>query len=71
MNQARILVADDVSESGLAPLRTAGFDLLYSLQDLAFDQENALNSIPACFGPKATVLISRVCFAAMIGLLTV
>ncbi|HEX8181142.1 MAG TPA: phosphoglycerate dehydrogenase [Pyrinomonadaceae bacterium] len=28
MNQAKILVSDDVSESGLAPLRAAGFDVL-------------------------------------------
>ncbi|HYY42971.1 MAG TPA: hypothetical protein VE775_09585, partial [Pyrinomonadaceae bacterium] len=28
MNQAKILVSDDVSESGLAPLRDAGFDVL-------------------------------------------
>ena len=27
MNQAKILVSDDVSESGLAPLRAAGFDV--------------------------------------------
>lgn len=38
----------------------AGFDLLYSLQDINFDKENALFSIPAIYGVKNTLLISRI-----------
>lgn len=38
----------------------AGFDLLYSLQDMAFDKKNALHSIPSKFGAKNTMWIARV-----------
>jgi len=38
----------------------AGFDLLYSLQDMAFDKENGLHSIPSKYGAKKTLLISAV-----------
>ncbi len=36
----------------------AGFDLLYSLQDMDFDKEKNLHSIPSEFGAKATLFIS-------------
>ena len=36
----------------------AGFDLLYSLQDIDFDKENSLHSIPSKYGSQATLLIS-------------
>ena len=36
----------------------AGFDLLYSLQDMEFDKQNNLYSIPAHFGAEATLFIS-------------
>ena len=36
----------------------AGFDLLYSLQDIDFDRENNLHSIPSKYGPEATLLLS-------------
>ena len=36
----------------------AGFDLLYSLQDIAFDVEHGLHSIPSKYGAKATLFIS-------------
>jgi len=38
----------------------AGFDLLYSLQDMKFDQENKLFSIPAIYGEKATLFLSAI-----------
>lgn len=37
----------------------AGFDLLYSLQDIEFDKANGLFSIPSVYGLKATIFISR------------
>jgi len=37
----------------------AGFDLLYSLQDMAFDKAQGLHSIPSKFGAKNTMLIAR------------
>jgi 4-hydroxybenzoate polyprenyltransferase len=38
---------------------TGGFDVLYALQDEEFDRTNKLHSIPAKFGRKNAILISR------------
>lgn len=38
----------------------AGFDLLYSLQDIEFDKANNLHSIPAKLGAKRTMSIARI-----------
>ena len=38
----------------------AGFDLLYSLQDMDFDKANGLHSIPSTFGAEKTMYIARV-----------
>jgi len=38
----------------------AGFDLLYSLQDIDFDKQNNLYSIPSQFGAEATLFISTI-----------
>lgn len=38
----------------------AGFDLLYSLQDIEFDKAQGLHSIPSRFGAKNTLLISKI-----------
>jgi len=35
-----------------------GFDLLYSLQDIEFDKEHKLHSIPSVYGADATLFIS-------------
>lgn len=37
----------------------AGFDLLYSLQDMDFDKANGLHSIPSRFGAPKTMWIAR------------
>jgi len=37
----------------------AGFDLLYSLQDIEFDKEHGLHSIPSKFGAKNTMHIAK------------
>ena len=42
----------------------AGFDLLYSLQDIEFDKEEGLHSIPSVYGVKCTLFISKL-FHAM------
>ena len=44
----------------------AGFDLLYSLQDIEFDKENGLHSIPSRFGAKNTMNIAKVFHALTI-----
>jgi len=36
----------------------AGFDLLYSLQDMEFDKKEGLHSIPSKYGAEATLFIS-------------
>jgi len=44
----------------------AGFDLLYSLQDIAFDKEHGLHSIPSKYGAKKTMGIAKVFHALTI-----
>ncbi|BEG57091.1 4-hydroxybenzoate polyprenyltransferase UbiA [Helicobacter sp. NHP21005] len=41
----------------------AGFDLLYSLQDIEFDRKEGLYSVPAIFGAQVTLWVSRTCHA--------
>ena len=38
----------------------AGFDLLYSLQDMEFDKKHKLHSIPSKFGAKNTMIIAKI-----------
>lgn len=42
-------------------LWTAGFDIIYALQDEEFDREHGLFSIPARFGKSMALSISRAC----------
>ncbi|HIO90310.1 MAG TPA: 4-hydroxybenzoate polyprenyltransferase [Campylobacterales bacterium] len=44
----------------------AGFDLLYSLQDIEFDKKTKLHSIPSEFGTKCTLFISKIFHALTI-----
>lgn len=36
-----------------------GFDILYSLQDVAFDRENGLHSVPAALGERRAIAVAR------------
>lgn len=45
---------------------TAGFDLLYSLQDKQFDRDQGLHSAPAKFGHRTAIWLSRGSFLVMI-----
>ena len=38
---------------------TAGFDIIYALQDADFDKENNLKSIPSILGKKRALLVAR------------
>lgn len=38
----------------------AGFDILYSLQDERFDRDHGLKSVPAAFGARGAIRVSRV-----------
>ena len=49
----------------------AGFDALYALQDMEFDQRYGLFSIPQRFGIGKTLFIARACHVAAFGLLVV
>lgn len=40
-------------------LWTAGFDVLYSLQDMEFDQKNGLYSIPSRYGERCAMFIAK------------
>ena len=48
----------------------SGFDVLYALQDLDFDRESGLSSIPARFGESRTLWLSAALHLGMIALLT-
>jgi len=38
----------------------AGFDILYSLQDIEFDRSQGLHSVPSAFGAGGALMVSRV-----------
>jgi 4-hydroxybenzoate polyprenyltransferase len=48
-----------------------GFDILYALQDVSFDRENGLYSVPSTFGEPNALDIARILHAATIAALTV
>jgi len=47
-------------------LWTAGFDIIYSCQDVAFDRSAGLHSIPARFGVARALLVSRLLHVGMV-----
>lgn len=47
----------------------AGFDVLYALQDLEFDRDRGLHSIPARLGERPALWVSGLLHLAMLGLL--
>ena len=46
----------------------AGFDILYSLQDEGFDRQHGLKSVPAAFGARGAIRISRLLHLACVAL---
>jgi len=57
----------DVAFVGLAiTFWTAGFDLLYSLQDQDFDRAHGLHSAPSKLGHKVAIRLSRLSFFFMV-----
>src|SRR4029079_18649083 len=55
--------------AGAVLLWVAGFDVLYALQDLEFDRETGLKSIPARFGVVGALWLSGGLHVAMLALL--
>jgi 4-hydroxybenzoate polyprenyltransferase len=49
----------------------AGFDVFYALQDIAFDREQRLQSIPAALGEEQGILVARVLHVVSIAALCV
>ena len=47
----------------------AGFDILYACQDIAFDREQGLFSLPAQLGPKAAMQVSSLLHVMTLGFL--
>lgn len=50
-------------------LWTAGFDIIYACQDIDVDQRDRLFSIPAVFGVKRALLVTRMFHVLTVGLL--
>lgn len=50
-------------------LWTAGFDLIYACQDIAFDRAVGLHSVPARFGERVALILSAVLHAGAAALL--
>ena len=55
--------------SAAVTLWTAGFDIIYSCQDVEFDRSAGLHSLPARLGIAKALLVSRLFHAGMIALL--
>lgn len=51
-------------------LWTAGFDVIYSLQDEEFDRANGLRSLPETLGKKRALAVSRACHTIAVALLS-
>ena len=47
-----------------------GFDILYALQDVSFDRENALHSVPVAYGEARALAVARVLHGVTIAALT-
>lgn len=50
-------------------LWVGGFDIIYACQDLEFDRQHGLHSIPAALGAARALMLSRLLHVAMVGLL--
>lgn len=55
--------------AGFVLLWVAGFDVIYALQDVEFDRQRGLHSIPSRLGPRRAIWVSRVLHAGAFGLL--
>ena len=54
---------------GIVLFWVAGFDILYALQDLEFDRDAGLHSIPVALGVSGSLWTARLFHLAMLGLL--
>lgn len=56
---------------GAVLLWVAGFDMIYACQDVAFDQQMRLHSVPARVGVAAALRLAALCHFTMVALLLV
>jgi 4-hydroxybenzoate polyprenyltransferase len=54
---------------GVVTFWIAGFDMIYACQDVDFDRQEGLNSIPARFGIPTALRLSTICHVATVALL--
>ena len=54
---------------GIVTMWIGGFDLIYACQDVDFDRESGLQSVPARFGIRAALRLSAVCHVLTLALL--
>ncbi|MFN7171268.1 MAG: UbiA-like polyprenyltransferase [Fimbriimonadaceae bacterium] len=54
---------------GAVTFWTAGFDILYSLQDEEFDRANRLRSLPQTLGKSRALAVSRICHGLTVAFL--
>lgn len=62
---AWVAVTNEINYAGIilfiiVALWIAGFDIIYATQDMEFDKENKLYSIPSRFGLKKALIIARI-----------
>lgn len=55
--------------AGMVMLWVAGFDVIYALQDIDFDRQSGLHSIPARLGWRGAIWVSRVLHAGALAML--
>ncbi len=55
--------------AGAVACWVGGFDIIYALQDEAFDREHGLRSVPVLLGASRAILAARALHAAALGLL--
>jgi len=66
--QTGTLAEPPVVLAGAITMWVAGFDIIYSLQDEAFDRKHGLRSLPAALGGGRALLAARLCHAlALVG----
>jgi 4-hydroxybenzoate polyprenyltransferase len=56
---------------GAVALWVAGFDIVYSCQDEAFDREQGLFSVPSLLGARRAIIVAALCHLASVLLLVV
>ena len=55
--------------SAAVALWIAGFDIIYACQDIEVDRRDGLHSFPARLGPRAALLVARLCHVSVVLLL--